>query len=172
MGYCQITSCIPRLKSTFLEKISHSSFGATPLEKFSKSIDFTLWGKCCIFPSNYNSPQFKFTAPVHCACQNTYGFVHGEGFLISSMRPAMFFKKRLCIFFSSISRNFIVGRWGTAAAGAAILWGTDEVGGWPQNMLCGAGRIRNSYFLWSFCLSIIVFISLILSFFFMILVWH
>ena len=65
----------------------------------------------------------------------SYGLVQGEGFLISSMSPAMFFKKRLCIFFSSISRNFIVGRRG-AAAGAAILWGT-RWRGWPQNMLSG-----------------------------------
>ena len=32
-----------------------------------------------------------------------YGLRHGEGFLISSMRPAMFLRKRLCMFFSSIS---------------------------------------------------------------------
>ena len=38
-----------------------------------------------------------------------YGLVQVEGFLISSMRPAMFLRKRLCMFFSSMSRSFITG---------------------------------------------------------------
>ena len=52
----------------------------------------------------------------------SYGFVHGDGFLISSMRPAMFFRNKLCIFFSSISRNFMTPRcMGGIWAGAAIF---------------------------------------------------
>ena len=42
-----------------------------------------------------------------------------EGFLISSMRPAMFLRKRLCMFFSSMSRSFITGFMVAAAAMAA-----------------------------------------------------
>ena len=62
-----------------------------------------------------------------CHFESSYGLVHGDGFLISSMRPAMFFKKRLCMFFSSISRNFITPLMG-AGAGAAILW--RNLAGW------------------------------------------
>jgi len=39
----------------------------------------------------------------------THGFMEGEGFLISSMSPAMFFKKRLCMLFSSISLSLTTG---------------------------------------------------------------
>ena len=50
-----------------------------------------------------------------------YGLRHGEGFLISSMRPAMFLRKRLCMFFSSMSRSFITGF--MVAAAMAAEWG-------------------------------------------------
>ena len=33
----------------------------------------------------------------------SHGFIQGLGFFVSSMRPDMFFRKRLCMFFSSIS---------------------------------------------------------------------
>ena len=36
----------------------------------------------------------------------SHGFMQGLGFFVSSMRPDMFLRKRLCIFFSSISRSF------------------------------------------------------------------
>ena len=47
-----------------------------------------------------------------------YGLVQVEGFLISSMRPAMFLRKRLCMFFSSMSRSFITGFMVAAAMAA------------------------------------------------------
>ena len=50
-----------------------------------------------------------------------YGLVQVEGFLISSMRPAMFLRKRLCMFFSSMSRSFITGF--MVAAAMAAEWG-------------------------------------------------
>ena len=40
---------------------------------------------------------------------NSYGFKHGEGFLVSSIRPAMFLRNKLCMFFSSISRSLMPG---------------------------------------------------------------
>ena len=39
---------------------------------------------------------------------HSYGLRQGEGFLTSSMRPAIFLRKRLCMFFSSMSLNLRV----------------------------------------------------------------
>jgi hypothetical protein len=39
----------------------------------------------------------------------SYGFMAGEGFLISSISPAMFLRKRLCMLFSSMSRSLTTG---------------------------------------------------------------
>merc|ERR1719245_2153870 len=36
------------------------------------------------------------------------GFKHGDGFLISSISPAMFFKNKLCMFFSSMCFSFML----------------------------------------------------------------
>ncbi len=49
----------------------------------------------------------------------SYGLTDGEGFLISWMSPAMFFKKRLCMLFSSMSLSLTTG--GRAAFAAAIF---------------------------------------------------
>ena len=65
----------------------------------------------------------------------SYGFVHGDGFLISSMRPAMFFRNKLCIFFSSISRNFMTPRMG-AGAGAAIFQNNLELASLGSKVCC------------------------------------
>ena len=37
----------------------------------------------------------------------THGLRQGLGFLVSSMRPDMFLRKRLCMCFSSMSRSFV-----------------------------------------------------------------
>ena len=45
----------------------------------------------------------------------SHGFIQGLGFFVSSMRPDMFFRKRLCMFFSSISlslQSFPMSTWG------------------------------------------------------------
>ena len=49
--------------------------------------------------------------------KRTHGLLHGLGFLISSMSPAIFLRNKLCMFFSSISLSFIPG----TAAATAIL---------------------------------------------------
>ena len=54
----------------------------------------------------------------------------GEGFLVSSMRPAMFLRKRLCMFFSSMCRNLMP----LGALQCATAWrgSPDMINGWQE----------------------------------------
>ena len=45
---------------------------------------------------------------IHFWLIATYGFKQGEGFFVSSIKPAIFLRKRLCMFFSSISLSFML----------------------------------------------------------------
>merc|ERR1712102_30301 len=55
-----------------------------------------------MIPSSSATPAWVAIPPLLL-----FGFKQGDGFLVSSIKPAMFFRNRLCMFFSSISRSLI-----------------------------------------------------------------
>ena len=69
---------------------------------FPESVELIL-----LYYASYNKYRYVLIYMLSLKF-HSYGLRQGEGFLTSSMRPAIFLRKRLCMFFSSMSLNLRV----------------------------------------------------------------